>query len=432
MATIKNTADLQAQAAANLPDNTSQDISPQDVREMAENNAVSAYNKLTDEPIVGLKAYNASFIYESGTGCTFGGAVYIANKTTTLGAFAPADWDVVAGGGATNLAWDAVTRTVSSDTGTDAIISLFTSTEAGLVPLSGGVAGEYLEADGTWSIPSGVNIGNSNLTLTGNRELLGGGFSLDLGTVADALSDFSLYATNGSVTKNIYTLSSGVEIKTASTSGNVIAQFFPTDLDIQRTQFSGNKNVRIYNDFATDGIYIQSSTTSSSNKTQLLLSNTLGAVINDVQNGLGLGYNDYTVDEANVGAWGTADNHIPSEARIIANINTAITNDIIPIGNAGGTGIEDSPFQITTSADITKISGVGIEPAKNYFSVEQKLNTNGTPRESYAVSAMANTTGITIAEDVNYSSLQTDYIRQLLQNSAYHKIELFNFLSNAE
>jgi hypothetical protein len=96
MATLKNRNDLQAQAAASLPDNTTQAISPQDVREMAENLAESNFNKITDGPLVGLKPYNTGVIYEAGQGANYNGNLYFANKTTTLGAFVPADWDLFA------------------------------------------------------------------------------------------------------------------------------------------------------------------------------------------------------------------------------------------------------------------------------------------------------------------------------------------------
>ena len=96
MATLKNRNDLQAEAAANLPDNTTQAISPQDVRQMAENLAESNFNKITDGPLVGLKPYNTGVIYETGQGANYLGNLYFANKTTTLGAFVAADWDLFA------------------------------------------------------------------------------------------------------------------------------------------------------------------------------------------------------------------------------------------------------------------------------------------------------------------------------------------------
>jgi hypothetical protein len=59
------------------------------------------------------------------------------------------------GGGATNLSYDAPTRVIASDTGTDATLPLVTSTSAGLVPASGGGTANFLRADGTWAAPAG-------------------------------------------------------------------------------------------------------------------------------------------------------------------------------------------------------------------------------------------------------------------------------------
>jgi hypothetical protein len=67
------------------------------------------------------------------------------------------DWeDVVAGEGgggssATNLSYDAATRTIASDTGADATLPLVTDSEAGLVPASGGGTTNFLRADGTFA-----------------------------------------------------------------------------------------------------------------------------------------------------------------------------------------------------------------------------------------------------------------------------------------
>lgn len=58
-----------------------------------------------------------------------------------------------AGSGA-NLSWNASTRTVASDTGTDAVITLVTSTNAGLAPASGGGTANFLRADATWAAPT--------------------------------------------------------------------------------------------------------------------------------------------------------------------------------------------------------------------------------------------------------------------------------------
>ncbi len=63
--------------------------------------------------------------------------------------------------GTTNLSYDNATRVIASDTGTDATLPLFSSTIAGLTPLSGGGTSNYLRADGTWATPPGTatNLG---------------------------------------------------------------------------------------------------------------------------------------------------------------------------------------------------------------------------------------------------------------------------------
>jgi hypothetical protein len=62
------------------------------------------------------------------------------------------------GGGATNLSYDAVTRVVASDTGTDATLPLVTGTSAGLAPASGGGTANFLRADGSWAAPGGGGV----------------------------------------------------------------------------------------------------------------------------------------------------------------------------------------------------------------------------------------------------------------------------------
>ena len=70
--------------------------------------------------------------------------------------------------GTTNLSYDSATRVISSDTGTDATLPLFSSTIAGLTPLSGGGSVNYLRADGTWASPPGTptNLGYTASTST--------------------------------------------------------------------------------------------------------------------------------------------------------------------------------------------------------------------------------------------------------------------------
>ena len=96
MAVNKSKTDLLSQAATTLADNTTQAISPQDVREMAENLAESNFNKTTDNALVGLKAYDSGVIYKVSQGVNYNGSLYFANKDTTPGAFNTADWDLFA------------------------------------------------------------------------------------------------------------------------------------------------------------------------------------------------------------------------------------------------------------------------------------------------------------------------------------------------
>ena len=92
----KSKADLITQASTTLADNTTQAISPQDVRVMAENLAESNFNKTTDNALVGLKAYDTGVIYKVSQGVNYNGSLYFANKDTTPGAFNTADWDLFA------------------------------------------------------------------------------------------------------------------------------------------------------------------------------------------------------------------------------------------------------------------------------------------------------------------------------------------------
>jgi len=68
----------------------------------------------------------------------------------------------------TDLTYTASSRVLASSTGSDVTLPLFTSTEAGLTPLSGGGTSNFLRADGTWAAPSGSGITNS----ADNNELM--------------------------------------------------------------------------------------------------------------------------------------------------------------------------------------------------------------------------------------------------------------------
>lgn len=66
------------------------------------------------------------------------------------------------GGSGANLGYVASTRTVTSDTGTDAVLPLVSASNAGLAPSSGGGTTNFLRADGTWAAPPSGGGGGSS------------------------------------------------------------------------------------------------------------------------------------------------------------------------------------------------------------------------------------------------------------------------------
>jgi hypothetical protein len=105
---------------------------------------------------------------------------------------------------ATDLSYTASTRVIASSTGTDATLTLVTSTDAGLAPASGGGTTNFLRADGTFAAPPGGSPGGSTTQVQFND---GGAFAGDadltwnkttnvLGVTGDVnLSDGGTYTT---------------------------------------------------------------------------------------------------------------------------------------------------------------------------------------------------------------------------------------------
>jgi len=107
----------------------------------------------------------------------------------------------------TDLSYDASTRLLSSSTGADVTLPLFTSSLAGLVGASGGGTTNFLRADGTWSAPPGG--AGTDLSYDASTRLLSSSTGADVTlTLADgtnpgllSAADFTKLGTNtGDVT----------------------------------------------------------------------------------------------------------------------------------------------------------------------------------------------------------------------------------------
>lgn len=115
---------------------------------------------------------------------------------------------------ATDLSYTASTRLLLSSTGTDVTLPLFTSTDAGLTPLSGGGTSNFLRADGTWAAPSG---GGGSTIYYGHLQ---SDYTLTSTTSVQKLFNWS---TNGALTlpTGVYRFRSMIYLTTMSaTSGN--------------------------------------------------------------------------------------------------------------------------------------------------------------------------------------------------------------------
>lgn len=95
-------------------------------------------------------------------------------------------WAQPPGSGSTDLDYTPSTRLLTSSSGTDVILPLFSPVDPGLVPFSGGGTATFLRADGTWAAPPGV----TNLSYVPSTRLLesssGSDVTLPLVTNANA------------------------------------------------------------------------------------------------------------------------------------------------------------------------------------------------------------------------------------------------------
>lgn len=74
----------------------------------------------------------------------------------------------------TDLGYTAATRVLTSSTGADVTLPIFSSTDAGLAPASGGGTSNFLRADGTWAAPAGGGGGGLSQPQVMGRMAFGG------------------------------------------------------------------------------------------------------------------------------------------------------------------------------------------------------------------------------------------------------------------
>lgn len=103
-------------------------------------------------------------------------------------------WAAPAGGGATDLTYTTATRSLNSSTGADVVLPLFASAQDGLTPQSGGGTTNFLRADGTWAAPAGGSA--TDLTYTTATRSLNSSTGADVvlplfGSAQDGLTPLS-------------------------------------------------------------------------------------------------------------------------------------------------------------------------------------------------------------------------------------------------
>lgn len=103
------------------------------------------------------------------TSLGLGGAA-VLNIGTTAGTVAAGDDSRFV----TDLGYTAATRVLTSSTGADVTLPLFSSSDAGLVGASGGGTTNFLRADGTWAAPAGGGGGGLDQPAVMARMAFGG------------------------------------------------------------------------------------------------------------------------------------------------------------------------------------------------------------------------------------------------------------------
>lgn len=102
MATLTPNA-LKALILQRISDNTTREVSPDDVRASLNDIIDSVFNRVTDQGSVGLRVHSTTKRYETGEAVIFDGQVFTSLEDANIGAFDPTKWELaVQNGGGTN------------------------------------------------------------------------------------------------------------------------------------------------------------------------------------------------------------------------------------------------------------------------------------------------------------------------------------------
>jgi hypothetical protein len=301
---------------------------------------------------------------------------------------------------ATDLSYTASTRVIASSTGTDATLTLVTSTDAGLAPASGGGTTNFLRADGTFAAPPGGSPGGSNTQIQFNdSSAFGGDADLTwnkttnvLGVTGDVnLSDGGTYTTTlQTITPTAdRTISlpnaTGTVALVAGSSGQLLWNNAGVNAGASTLTYDGT-NVTLSGRFisslngalsatgiagvpiAVTGTWIATGGTATTTKPQVLIEPTGATSTAWSTSGTGLG-----VNAASGFAGNLLDLQVNGTRRVLALANGSLQLKN-PIGQPGiSTGFGDSVFGYDVSGDPTSGSAIIIKAA----STELRFRSNG-------------------------------------------------------
>ena len=168
MPTVKNTAQTQADISGNIYTNGNNLVTAAMVASVLQNISVSYINRVTDLPLLGLKAFSATTSYLVGDCCIYTGTLYQCT-TAHLGAWSAGDFTAIGGGGTgtvtsvaagTGMSFTTITASgsVAIDTGKVPYISGGFGASAGLLKWNGSTA---FTIDTSTYLTSGTGAGGN-------------------------------------------------------------------------------------------------------------------------------------------------------------------------------------------------------------------------------------------------------------------------------